>query len=265
MVGELLTNWDFKMVKISASIVTFNNAKEINGVLSSLIASSCRPGIETYIVDNNSSDGTLQKVQQSFPDCKVLSLKRNLGYGSGHNQAIELIQSEYHAVINPDITFSANTISDLVAFMENHPDIVLCSPKVLNTDGTEQYLPKLRPSLKYLLGGFLESKGRMFARWRQEFTLSNVEIKDPLEIDFCSGCFMFFRTSALKECGGFDDRYFMYFEDADLTREIQRYGKTVYNPNIEVTHEWKRENRTIKGLSRQINSMFKYFLKWNFR
>jgi GT2 family glycosyltransferase len=253
------------MIQVSASIVTFNNAKEINGVLSSLIASSISREIEIYIVDNNSSDDTLQKVQQSFPDCKVLSQTKNLGYGSGHNQAIELIQSEYHAVINPDITFSANTISNLVAFMENHPDIVLCSPKILNTDGTEQYLPKLRPSLKYLLGGFLENKGRMFKRWRQEFTLADVEINEPLEIDFCSGCFMFFRTKALKKCGGFDDRYFMYFEDADLTREIQRYGKTLYNPDITVTHKWKRENRTLKGLSRQITSMFKYFLKWKLR
>lgn len=250
------------MLNVSASIVTYNSADEINGVLTSIIASSNIPAVGIYVVDNNSSDGTCKQVQQLFPNCRIIGLSKNLGYGRGHNQAIQIVKSKYHAVINPDITFSTETISDLVSFMEDHPDIALCSPKILNTDGTEQHLPKRRPSLKYLLGGFLEKHGKVFKQWRREFTLADVKINEPTEIDFCSGCFMFFRTEALKKCGGFDDRYFMYFEDADLTREIQRYGKTVYNPNIEVTHGWKRENRTFKGFSRQIISMFKYFFKW---
>jgi hypothetical protein len=251
------------MNKVSASIVTYNNSNEIEGVLSSFHTSSYRPSIEVFIVDNNSSDDTLQRVRQSFPDYKILSLSSNLGYGAGHNQAIKVVESEYHVIVNPDITFAEGIIDKLVSFMEVNPDIVLCSPKILNIDGTVQHLPKRKPSLKYLLGGFLENKGSIFKQWRQEFTLANVKINIPIEIDFCSGCFMFFRTEALKKCGGFDDRYFMYFEDADLTREIQKFGKTVYNPDIEVVHEWKRDNRTFKGLLRQVSSMCKYFYKWN--
>ena len=76
---------------------------------------------------------------------------------------------------------------------------------------------------------------------------------------------MFCRTSALKNCNGFDERYFMYGEDADLTRELQKIGKTMYVPQIEVTHEWKRENRSLKGRLRQVTSMTKYFFKWGLK
>lgn len=93
--------------------------------------------------------------------------------------------------------------------------------------------------------------------------MRDVVMKEPTEIDCCTGCFMFCRSETLKKCRGFDRRYFLYFEDADLTREMQKYGKTVYSPNHTVTHSWKRENgSTVKGIIRASISAVKFMWKW---
>ncbi len=262
--GEVYGNKRAIMESLTISIVTYNNQDEILGVLQSISDSVLQSKVTVNIVDNNSTDNTVNLVRDKFPDYVVLEMAKNLGYGAGHNQAIRHVKSTYHAIINPDITFEKNVLAKLITYMNNNPDVVLCGPKILNIDGTEQYLPKKQPKLKYLIGGFLETKGSVFKRWRTEYTLSDIEITEPIEIDFCSGCFMFARTSALQRCNGFDERYFMYFEDGDLTRELKEYGKTVFNPFVEVVHEWKRENKALKGRMLQIFSMLKYFRKWGF-
>lgn len=254
-----------KMKKVSVSIVTYNNQNEIEGVLRSLFETTLSSFLlEVNILDNNSSDNTVLIVSSKFPNCKIFKINKNLGYGAGHNQIIKNIDSDYHIIVNPDITFRPDTISKLIDYMDTNSDVVVCSPKVLNKDGSPQFLPKKRPTIKFLLGGPFENKGKIFKKWRDEFTFVDKILTTPVPIDFCTGCFMFCNTSALKKCKGFDERYFMYFEDADLTREMQKYGKTMYNPNIEVFHEWKRENQKLNGRLMQISSMIKYFLKWGF-
>jgi len=253
------------MKKVSVSIVTYNNQNEIDGILESLFKINLSSFLlEVYIIDNNSSDNTVLIANSKFPNCKILKLNKNLGYGTGHNQIIKIIDSDYHLIVNPDIIFHPDTISKLIDYMDANSDVVICSPKVLNIDGSPQFLPKKRPTLKFLLGGFFENKGKIFKKWRDEFTFADKILNTPEPIDFCTGCFMFCTTLAFKQCKGFDERYFMYFEDADLTRKMQKYGRTMYNPNIEVFHEWKRENRKLKGRLMQISSMIKYFLKWGF-
>lgn len=253
------------MSKISLSIVTYNNCNEIIGVLDSIRHSEDSKSFDIFIVDNCSIDGTADFVAKEYPECTVLRMQENLGYGSGHNQAIRIVESDYHAIVNPDIRFNSKTIRQFADYMNANPNTSMISPQVFNTDGSIQHLPRKKPTIKYLLGGLLENKGRLFKKWREEFTLANENIVNPIEIDFCTGCFMFCRTSALQKCNGFDERYFMYGEDADLTREMQKFGKTMYVPQIEVIHEWKRENKSLKGRLRQISSMTKYFLKWKFK
>jgi len=253
------------MSRISISIVTYNNRNEIIGVLNSIRHSDDLKEFEIFIVDNCSNDGTADFIEQEYPECKVLRMTKNLGYGSGHNQAIRIVESDYHVIINPDIQFAPGTIKQFEEYLDANPNVVLISPRVINTDGSVQNLPRKKPTIKFLLGGLLESKGQMFKNWRDEFTLANENIVEPIEIDFCTGCFMFCRTSALQNCNGFDERYFMYGEDADLTRELQKIGKTMYVPQIEVIHEWKRENRSLKGRLRQVTSMTKYFFKWGLK
>ena len=249
-------------MKVTASIVTYNSSNEIATVLESLLQANIS-NLEIYVVDNASTDGTCEIVTSQFPQIQLIAAEENLGFGGGHNLALDRVESDYHIFINPDITVDKGEIEKMISYMEEHSDTVILTPRVLNTDGTEQFLPKRTPKFKYLFGGRLENKLKAARRWRSEYTMREECITEPIQVDFCTGCFMFCRTAALKSVGGFDDRYFLYFEDADLTREMQKLGKTMYVPHVSVTHEWKRENGKIsKGFFIALHSMFKYFWKW---
>ena len=182
-------------MKISASIVTYNSIEEIETALYSLLNSK-NVKIDITVVDNASVDGTPEKVASFSPLVRLIKSEKNLGFGAGHNLAINGITSKYHIFVNPDITVEQNQISKMISFMEENPDVVILTPKVLNPDGSEQFLPKKRPRIKYVLSGSLETKGKVFKKWREEYTLQNKEISNPIEIDFCTGCFMLCRSDS---------------------------------------------------------------------
>ena len=249
-------------MKITVSIVTYNSANEISKVLNSLLEANVS-NLEIFVVDNASTDNTAQIVSKHFPQIKLVCSQNNIGFGRGHNLVLDQIDSDYHIFINPDITIEKGEIEKMVSYMEANPDTVILTPRVFNIDGTEQFLPKRSPKFKYLFGGRLEKKLKVARRWRSEYTMREESINQPIQIDFCTGCFMFCRTNTLKTVGGFDQRYFLYFEDADLTRKMQKTGRTMFVPYVHVTHEWKRENGKIsKGFFIALHSMFKYFWKW---
>ena len=153
----------------------------------------------------------------------------------------------------------------MVSYMEAHPSIAILTPRVMNEDGTEQFLPKKQITVHYLLGGLLESFGGVFRRWREEFTLADMDVRMPMPVEFATGCFLLIRTEIFRYLNGFDPRYFLYQEDSDLSRSIleKNLGSIVYHPDMCITHRWARENtRTFKGRMRQIRSVFKYFWKW---
>lgn len=252
-------------MSISISIVTYNSANEILEVLKSLeCIKTLNPAV--FVVDNCSSDNTVNLVKEYYPDVVVIESDSNLGFGAGHNLAIRQIESDYHFVVNPDIHVEKQQIENMISFMNDNPDVVLLSPKVLNSDGSEQFLPRKKPSIRYCLGGRFEHKSKVCKKWRDAYTLRNENITEPTEIDFCTGCFMLFRSSTLKQSGGFDENYFLYFEDADITLAMQKYGKTVYLPSVNVVHEWQRGNtRSRKGQRICIESMMYYFKKWGIR
>lgn len=249
------------MSKVSVGIVTHNNENEINDLLNSIEVCNFKD-VDVYIFDNNSSDNTIAKIKEKYEFVNIIESRENLGYGKGHNQIIKIIDSKYHIVVNPDIVIDRKQIELMIDFMEKNDDVAILTPKVLNMDGTEQYLPKRAPTVKYLLGRY-ENIFKICKKWRDEYTLKDIIPASCIEIDFCTGCFMFCRTTLLKEVCGFDERYFMYFEDADLTKKMQKLGKTIYDPNIFVIHKWKREDtKNITLKVEHIKSMLIFFVKW---
>lgn len=245
---------------VSLAIVTYNNAKIIAETLKS-VKEYCGEA-DLYVIDNNSTDETVKIIKSDFPEIKLIKLPINVGFGAAHNQVLPLLNSKYHAVINPDIRFINPALSELYGFLEENPDIALAVPKFLNEDLTEQFTPKLQPNIKYMLSGRL-SGFAYFEKMRDKYTMKDRVVKEPVDVGFCSGCLMFMRTEIFKVVGGFDERYFLYSEDADLTRTVQKYGRTVYNPNISAVHLWERGyTKSRKLFFIQIKSMLKYLWKW---
>lgn len=251
-------------MRASLCIVTYNNRDNICRALSSVLENTRQTELTVYVCDNSSSDGTAELVQSEFPTVNVIRTGENRGFGAGHNAVIDMLDSDVHFIVNPDILLTDDVISQMCGFLENNPDIVMAVPKFLSENGEEQFTPKLTPKLRYMLGGRLERFGGIFGKWRREYTFADRNVTEVTDVGFCSGCFIAVRTEVFRAMGGFDERYFLYNEDADLTRMAQAYGRTVYTPQFSVIHLWERAYmRSFKYFFIQIVSMIKYFAKWS--
>lgn len=251
---------------VSACIVTYNSADVIRTVLDSLLEYTQDRMLQIYVVDNCSTDNTRDIVRAAYPQVTLLESAVNQGFGAGHNQVLGKLTSSYHVIVNPDIRLTEDVLSSLAQYLDDNPDVVMVTPKILNEDGTEQFLPKRRPKIHYLLGGRLEKRGAIFQKWRDAYTRRKEQLDKPTEIDFSTGCFTMIRTEVFEKLGGFDEGYFMYFEDADLTRRAQAFGKTLFLPSCSVVHTWERAStKSTKYFKIQLRSMLRYFGKWAFK
>lgn len=248
-------------IMVTGSIVTYNNMSTIDETLKTLYEYTKDINFKLYVVDNNSTDGTVEHIKENYPQVEVIALKENLGFGAGHNKAIRLVSSDYHVIINPDIVFVENSIKKMVDYLENNEDIGVLSPKICFPDGREQILGKKDPHFKYILASRL--RGDEPGTLLKKYAMLDCDLTKPIDIENASGCFMVFRTSILKKVDGFDERYFMYFEDADITRKARKYSRVVYYPEAVVSHVWNRDSKhNFKLLAIHIHSMLKYYWKW---
>ena len=248
---------------LSACFVLYHCGEEIDHALRCIQNADLE--VTVYLCDNSPEEMTAERLKWAFPGVIVLPQEKNIGFGRANNAVLPLLESKYHLLLNPDVSFEPSLLTRMIRHMEEHPNIAILTPRVLNEDGTEQYLPKKRISVHYLLGGLLEGFGGVFLRWRKEFTMADTHVQVPTPVEFATGCFLLIRTEIFRKLNGFDPRFFLYQEDSDLSRRVleERLGSIVYHPDMCVTHRWARENtRTLRGRMRQTRSIIKYFLKW---
>jgi GT2 family glycosyltransferase len=204
-----------------------------------------RPGLPVtlYLVDN----GGLPDVRTSLDALHALGVSStilighgNIGYGRGHNLAIDRAASRYHLVLNPDIDLDRDALIRALDFFEAHSEAGLLTPWIGDEHGHQQFLCRRYPTLLDLfVRGFLPGGVRpLFAR-----RLSRSEMRDVIndrdivwDPPIVSGCFMLFRTNVLKKLAGFDARYFLYFEDYDLSLRAHDVARVVYAPDVRVLH-----------------------------
>ena len=219
---------------VTGSIVTYNNISTIAKTLETLFGETKDIDFKLYVLDNGSSDGTPEYIEKNYPDVTVIRSGKNVGFGAGHNIIINQVESKYHAVINPDIVLTQNAVKKMADYMDGNPEIGLLSPRICFPDGRDQILGKRNPHLKYLVASRL--RGDEPSKLLKEYAMLDCDLSKPTEIENATGCFMFIRTDVLKSIGGFDDGFFMYFEDADLARRINEVSKCVYYPDAVVNH-----------------------------
>ena len=246
---------------VSACIVLYHADDDVFRAVQS-VKDSILP-VDLYVADNSPECDTAARIKAQWPEATILTQEGNLGFGRANNAVLPHIQSRYHLLVNPDVTFEPDLIGRMVAWMDEHPEAAVLTPRVFFPDGTEQFLPKKQPTVRYLLGGRLEKLGEPFRSYRRDYTLQGQEITQPTPVGFATGCFLLIRTELFKELQGFDDRFFLYLEDSDLSRRVMQKGQIIYHPDMCITHAWHRENtKTFKGNMRQVHSIIKFFKKW---
>ncbi|MBQ6192342.1 MAG: glycosyltransferase [Bacteroidaceae bacterium] len=261
---------------ITASIVTYNNnLLDLEGILRSLLIS---PVQKVWVIDHSDTfdrlEGELQEYMRKDEDFlkhqdRGFQLKyirqANKGYGGGHNVALlEAMDegSQYHLVVNPDVWFGAEVIPALWRLMEEDESIAQVMPKVLFLNGSVQRLAKLLPTPLDLFGRFFLPE-KLIARRNAKFELRQSGYDKTMNVPYLSGCFMFLRMSALKSEGLFDERFFMYIEDTDLTRRLHVKYKTLFYPDVSIYHRFSRLSYHKWHLSLvHMVSVIKYFNKW---
>ena len=245
---------------INCSVVLYHNSvAEITSLVENLRQSEVVGKI--YLIDNSPKlDACFNKLTDNY-----IFTGKNIGYGAAHNIAIRKTMEQnlpYHLVINPDISFAPSILSDIVDFMNNNSDIGLLMPKIFYLSGEIQYLCKLIPTpFDLIFRRFLPK------RWTQKrtekFELRSSGYNRVLNVPYLSGCFMFLRTEAIRKVGLFDERFFMYPEDIDLTRRIHRHFRTVFYPDVSIVHFHTQSSYVnARMLIIHIVNMIKYFNKW---
>lgn len=246
---------------ITASIVTFHTSHED---LSRLIECIMKSSIDKlFIIDNSSNDELREYVNNNAKIHYIHSI--NLGYGSSHNVAIKKSiedGSDYHVILNPDIYWNNDVIGELAKYMDVNPDVGQVMPKVFYPDGRLQYLCKMSPSpMDLIFRRFLPL--RLTHKRLEKFELRSTGYNKEMNVPYLSGCFMFFRVSAFKDVGLFDERFFMYPEDIDITRRMHAKYRTMFYPYVSIVHAHAAASKTNKKMLKiHILNMIKYFNKW---
>lgn len=253
-------------IKVSAAIVSYNGFEEVVQAASSVLAFSKEVELELFVIDNASPDGTGQKLLESelLEKAKIIALEKNVGFGAGHNKVLDKIDSQFHAVINPDIILAQDTLFKICSYMQDNPDVAIVTPQLMFPTGALQHTAKRRPTFMGLLSRQLPLP--FLKKYEQHYLMLDKDLSKPCQVEFCSGSFFVIRTELFKKMGGFDEGYFMYVEDADITQKAMKYGKAVFYPYTFVYHAWHRDaQKKLKNFVMQIKSMLRYWRKWGFK
>jgi len=249
---------------INISIVTYHTCfNEISQLIHELKKNDIVE--ERIFIIDNSSNNNLKKLKNNFHKINYLFLNKNLGYGKAHNIAIRNSiekKSKYHIVLNPDIELLEDTLYKLFVFMEENKEVGLLSPKILYKNGDLQNVYKLLPNpFNLIIRRFLPAN--LFEKYNNIYELADLSFDNIHDIPSVSGCFMLFRVDVLKKIGAFDERYFMYLEDVDISRRVNQVSRTIYYPFATVTHGYNKESyRNYKLTIIHIISAIRYFNKW---
>lgn len=238
---------------------------------------------EVIVVDNASADGSPQMVRDSFPEVKLVANRSNRGFPAANNQGIDVAGGRYVLLLNPDTQIIDDALGKLISFADQHPDIGMIGPQLLNPDGSVQSSRRRFPTLATAfiestwlqpvvtdlhasdLVGFL---GAPLARLLERYHLADCPDGLVQDVDWITGAAMLARRSAIDEVGPMDEGFFMYSEELDWCRRFSDAGwRVVYLPEAQVVHHVGKSSEQVLA-ARHIHfqtSKIRYFRKYHGR
>jgi GT2 family glycosyltransferase len=202
---------------------------------------------EVVLVDNASSDGTVRAVRDDHPWVRVIASAANLGFAAGNNLAARHARGRHLMLLNPDALPAPGTLRRGIELMENQPRCGLGGGELRGPDGSRQPSARMFPTLRdefFTLTGLAARypRSRLFARLDRRWA----DPDQPAQVDWIPGAFVFIRASVWRWLGGFDERFFMYYEEVDLCRRLRAVGMQVhYWPELKATHIGGASARTV--------------------
>ena len=211
------------MDKVAIVILNWNGAKMLAQYLPSVLNYS-KEEARVFVADNASTDDSVALLRRDFPECKLIVLDKNWGFAEGYNKALKQVDAEYYVLLNSDVEVTYHWLTPLIEFMDVHPEVAACQPKLLSeTD---------RDSFEYAgaCGGYLDRYGYPFCRGRlfQSVERDNGQYDNPAEILWATGAALMIRAKDYWDVGGLDDRFFAHSEEIDLCWRLRIKGRKIW-------------------------------------
>jgi GT2 family glycosyltransferase len=211
------------MDKIAIVILNWNGASMMRRYLPSVLQHS-RGEAVVYVADNASTDDSVDMLRTEFPDCRIIQLEKNWGFAEGYNKALAEVEAEYYVLLNSDVEVTSHWLTPLVEFMDGHPEVAVCQPKLLSVAD--------RDSFEYAgaCGGLLDRYGYPFCRGRIFSTVEKDQgqYDSRQEILWATGAALMIRAADYKAVGGLDGRFFAHNEEIDMCWRLRIRGRGVW-------------------------------------
>ena len=251
------------MKNLSIIIVHHQTPELLKLCLKSIKDTSADLDYDVIVVDSTISRKARDLISERYPEVKYLPFKDNLGYARGVNAGIKNTNGKYVLILNPDVIVTDRAISKMMSYMEEHPDIGILGPRVLNFNGTHQktyfsyYKPITIPARRNRLLG----KIGPFKRALDDFLMNDSNPAKLQTPDWIMGSALMARREVINEIGGMDERFFMYFEDVDWARRFWHNDyKVIYYPEAVMYHYHQRESSSRLGI---LDAIFNKKTRWH--
>ena len=254
------------MHELSICIVNWNVRELLKACLNSIFNNTKGISFEVIVVDNASSDGSVDMVRKEFPQVKLIANGSNAGFTRANNQALKIAQGRYVMFLNPDTELKGNSLATMVNFMHAHKDCAALGPKLLNSDGSLQRSCKTFPSLISMLFNalFLDSifprskvfGGHFMAWW---------DFNHTREVDQPMGSALMVKKEVLDSAGWFDENIFIWFDEVDLCYRIKKAGWKIYfTPDAQIIHHLSRSFKQWKSITQVLNGALMWRISRNY-
>jgi len=256
------------MLDLSIITVTWNGEGEIGRQIKSVILGCQNISFEQIVIDNGSKDKTVGIIEKEFPQVKLIKNNTNAGFGYSNNQGAKISTGEFLLFLNPDMQVEPGSLDKMVEWMRQHPDVGLASCKLVDEHNNfnDNARPRRFPKIWEMVALIFKIP-HLFPQILDNYYMKDFDPEKEQEVPSVRGSFMMMRREVYEKFGwAFDPRYFIWFEDVDICREVWKAGyKVIYTPIIScvdyIGQSFKKRDTYWKQKN-FIKSMLQYFQKW---
>lgn len=252
---------------ITFSIVAYKNYSQIINAVNSINKYTQSYIKEIIIVDNTEGEFLSEyskeiDILKDLKNVTYIQNQCNLGFGKANNIALAKARGQYFVICNPDIILIEDSFSKIIPYLEENPEVGAVIPRLVDKDMNIEPVYRRDITLKDIIVRYI-NPGGLFNKRRAYHTMQDMDYSKPFKVPFGQGSFLVVRVAIMKKLNGFDDRYFMYMEDADLCKRVNKVSVLEYFPSTSVIHLWQKgSHKDLKLLKWHFQSMIKYFRKW---
>ncbi len=253
-------------MKLSIIIVSWNVKEKLQENLKAIFQSKTSFDFDVFVVDNNSSDGSVEMVENSFPEVRLIKNKENFGFAKANNHAILQTNSDFVLLLNPDMKLFSDTLGNMLKWMEKNEQVSVAGCKLVDEKGSLvkqiRRFPQLFDQLMIVL-----KVPHVFSFVVNKYLQVDFNYEKEAQVDSIRGAFFLMRRSIIEKLKGLDERYFVWFEEVDYCRQVKNIGEQVwYTPTAKcVDYVGQSFNQVKKGQTQNyfMSSQLKYFKKWH--